>query len=53
MAALNGEQVVDVEARWLGPCPVGMAPGQVVVMDNHRLKLNARLQGLASAFAGV
>ena len=53
MGLLNGERVVEVEARWLGPCPTGMAPGQIAADDNRHVKISARLQGLASAFAGV
>ena len=53
VALLNGEQDVEVEARWLGPCPTGMAPGQIAADDNRHVKINARLQGLARAFAGV
>jgi hypothetical protein len=27
MAQLNGQHVIDVDAKWLGPCPAGMKGG--------------------------
>lgn len=53
ISLLNGRREVDVTAVWAGRCPADMAPGQVLVGDKSKLRLNARLHALASAFAGV
>ncbi len=38
--ALNGQHVTDVSARYVGPCPADMAPGDVIVGPG--LKVNLR-----------
>jgi hypothetical protein len=51
LAALDGSREVDVVGRYRGPCPTGMAPGDVRLGD--RLKLSAGHAPAAAAFTGV
>jgi len=39
VAQLNGRHVVDIEGRWLGPCPRGMSPGQATVASGFKIDL--------------
>lgn len=50
MERLNGRHVVDIKAVWLGPCPAGMAPGDMVL--NGGLKINLAKAAAASALLG-
>lgn len=50
MEQLNGRHVVDIKAVWLGPCPAGMAPGDLVL--NGGLKINLAKAAAASALLG-
>ena len=38
--AFNGQHVTDVSARYLGPCPADMAPGDMILGPG--LKVNLR-----------
>jgi hypothetical protein len=45
-AAANGHHASEVDGHWLGPCPAGMAPGDVQLANG--LKFNGhRLPGMA------
>jgi hypothetical protein len=33
---LNSRHVIDVDGKWLGPCPLGMAPGDMVLADGEK-----------------
>jgi hypothetical protein len=37
--ALNGQHVTDVSARYLGPCPADMAPGDMIVGPGLKVNL--------------
>lgn len=47
--ALNGRRDVDVDARWLGPCPSGVSPGEALIGENRKLKVTTHLRTLAGA----
>ncbi|HWF01776.1 MAG TPA: DUF3617 family protein [Caulobacteraceae bacterium] len=49
IGVLNGQRDVDVDARWLGPCPAGMSPGQVVAGGHQKLKISSRIRNLTGA----
>ena len=34
--ALNGHHVIDIDGKWLGPCPAGMAPGDMVLANGEK-----------------
>lgn len=44
----NGRHIVELDYRWLGPCPAGMTPGQVAMRNGWKVDLR-RLTGLARA----
>jgi hypothetical protein len=48
MAAANGRHVIDVEADYLGPCPAGMVPGDVMIANGVKVNLH-HLRALAQA----
>ncbi|MGI8839791.1 MAG: DUF3617 domain-containing protein [Caulobacteraceae bacterium] len=49
--AMNGGHVTDIDATWLGPCPAGMNPGDMILANG--MKINAgKLAGLAQAVGG-
>jgi hypothetical protein len=39
IAAANGHHVTDIDGKWLGPCPAGMAGGDVQLPGG--MKINA------------
>jgi hypothetical protein len=43
---LNGHHVSEMDSRWVGPCPVGMAPGEIVA-NGFRMNLNTMGAGAA------
>ena len=45
--ALNGNRRLIVDATWQGPCPAGMAPGQMDTADGHRLAITDMLPATA------
>jgi len=50
-AALNGHRVMDITGKWLGPCPAGMAGGDVQFANGIKVS-GRRLAGAAAALAG-
>lgn len=49
--AMNGQHVMDMDGKYLGPCPAGVAPGDVVL--GNGMKFNgAKLRGAAKALSG-
>ena len=50
-APLNGRHVTEVTAKYVGACPEGMAPGEVILGPGLRVNLNRLpLAGAAAAF---
>jgi hypothetical protein len=46
--AMNGHHVTDIDGKWLGPCPAGMAPGDIELANG--MKINAgKFAGAAAA----
>lgn len=52
MPGLNGRHVVDIHARWLGPCPAGMAPGEVALSGGMKVNLARAAAAAALVSAG-
>src|SRR5258708_22435265 len=50
-AALNGHRVMEITGKWLGPCPAGMAGGDVQFAGGIRVN-GRRLAGAAAALTG-
>ena len=48
---MNGRHVVDIEARYLGPCPAGMVPGDVVIANGMKVNMN-HLRAIAQSLSG-
>ena len=48
--SLNGHHVTDIEATWLGACPAGMVPGDIVM--GNGMKINVDKIGAAAAAVG-
>jgi hypothetical protein len=48
--SLNGHHVTDIEATWLGACPAGMTPGDIVM--GNGMKINVDKISAAAAAAG-
>jgi hypothetical protein len=42
---MNGVRTMSMEARWMGPCPAGMQPGDMTVAG---MKMNLMRGGMAS-----
>ena len=40
LARLNGEHVTDIDGQYLGACPKGMAPGDVMLADGLKLNID-------------
>lgn len=51
LASLNGRHVIDMEADFLGPCPTGVSPGEVLLANGMKVNM-ARLRSLAEALSG-
>ena len=51
LQSLNGHHVIDVEADYLGPCPAGMTPGDVLIANGMKVNMD-RLRALADTLAG-
>jgi hypothetical protein len=49
-AAMNGHHVTDVDGKWLGPCPTGMAAGDMELGNGIRIS-GGKLAGAAAALA--
>ncbi|HEY2177904.1 MAG TPA: DUF3617 family protein [Caulobacteraceae bacterium] len=50
-ASTNGHHVTDIDGKWLGPCPAGMAAGDIELANG--MKINAgRFAGAAKAMGG-
>lgn len=52
MAQMNGHHATDLDARWLGPCPSGMAGGDVELANGMRLDTH-KLAGAAKALGAT
>jgi hypothetical protein len=48
---MNGHHVTDIDGKWLGPCPAGMAPGDMEIGHGMRIS-GGKLAGAAQALAG-
>jgi len=48
---MNGHHVTDIDGKWLGPCPAGMAPGDMEIGHGMRIS-GGKLAGAAAALAG-
>lgn len=51
VAAMNGRHVTEIDATWLGPCPVGMTGGDVMLANGMKVNLN-KLGAAAEAMQG-
>jgi hypothetical protein len=51
IASMNGRHTVDIEADYLGPCPAGMKPGDVMIANG--LKTNLRKLGEVASLLGA
>ena len=49
-APMNGHHVTDVDGKWMGPCPAGMAPGDMELGNGIRIS-GGKLAGAAAALA--
>jgi hypothetical protein len=49
-APMNGHHVTDVDGKWLGPCPAGMAAGDMELGNGIRIS-GGKLAGAAAALA--
>ena len=50
-APMNGHHVTNIDGKWLGPCPAGMAAGDIEL--NNGMKINAgKFAGAAKAMGG-
>jgi hypothetical protein len=47
---MNGRHVTEIAATWLGPCPAGMIPGDVLMANG--MKVNVTRIGAAAAAVG-
>ena len=48
---LNGAHVTDISASYVGPCPSGMSPGEVIIGPGLKINLNRLpLAGAAAVF---
>ncbi len=50
-APMNGHHVTDIDGKWLGPCPAGMAPGDMEFGHGMRVS-GGKLAGAAQALLG-
>jgi hypothetical protein len=51
MASMNGHHVIDIEADYVGPCPAGMAAGDVVIANGMKVNMD-HLRAVAETLAG-
>jgi hypothetical protein len=51
LASMNGRHVIDIEADYLGPCPVDMIPGDVVIANGLKVNMN-HLRAAARSLTG-
>lgn len=49
-AAMNGHHVSNIDSKWLGPCPAGMAPGDMELSNGMKIS-GGKLAGAAAALA--
>ena len=50
-ASMNGAHVTDISARYVGPCPSGMSPGEIIIGPGLKVNLDRLpLAGAAAAF---
>jgi hypothetical protein len=49
-APMNGHHVTDIDGKWLGPCPTGMAAGDMELANGMKLS-GGKLAGAAAALA--
>jgi hypothetical protein len=50
-AAMNGHHVMDVDGKWLGPCPDGMAGGDIELANGMRIN-GGKFASAAAAMGG-
>lgn len=46
-----GHHVMDMDGHWLGPCPAGMAAGDIELSNGMRIN-SGKLAGVAAAMGG-
>jgi hypothetical protein len=51
LASMNGHHEIDLEADYVGPCPVGMKTGDVVIANGMKVNMD-HLRSVAEAFGG-
>ena len=51
LASMNGHHEIDLEANYLGPCPAGMKPGDVVIANGMKMNVD-HLRTVAETLAG-
>ncbi|MGH7024749.1 MAG: DUF3617 domain-containing protein [Caulobacteraceae bacterium] len=51
-AQLNGHHVMEVESKWLGPCPAGMVGGDVQLANGMSIR-GGKLAGAAAMLRGA
>lgn len=50
-APMNGHHVTDIDGKWLGPCPAGMAPGDMELGHGMRIS-GGKIAGAAQSLLG-
>ncbi len=51
LASMNGQHTIDLEASYLGPCPAGMKPGEVVIANGMKVNMD-HLRAVAETLGG-
>jgi hypothetical protein len=51
LASMNGRHTIDLEASYLGSCPGGMKPGEVVIANGMKVNMD-HLRAVAETFGG-
>ena len=51
-AAMNGHHVMDIDGKWLGPCPTGMAGGDIEFGNGMKFS-GGKLAGAAAMLRGA
>ena len=48
---MNGHHTTDIQSQYLGPCPIGMKPGDVVLANGFKINMD-KLRQAKAALAG-
>jgi hypothetical protein len=52
IAVANGHHVTDIDGKWLGPCPEGMAGGDMELTNGMKIS-GAKVAGAAKMLRGM